>query len=186
MRAVRGSGARSFVGMDSDLDSEPESEAGPVGRMGREGGAEMSISTSRYTRKRPSVVRTLWTNRHLLVAFFMIVTLVWFMIVNDVEVAVSFPLGLGGVTATSGMLVLGSFLSGAVTGVLAFAGILAWRKLRGGDSRGTAEDEAPTLKEKSRDDFGSSRRSADREEEDLPPPDYAAKTPEGFSSARWN
>ncbi|ADV61236.1 hypothetical protein Isop_0644 [Isosphaera pallida ATCC 43644] len=83
---------------------------------------------SRYTRKRPSVVRTLWVNRWLLAFGFLALCLIWFIWSNNTEVTITFPLGLGVVQSTVAWVLLSSYLVGVVSGVLLALAVMTWNR----------------------------------------------------------
>ena len=85
---------------------------------------------SRYTRKRPSVIRTLWINRWLLAFGFLALCLIWFIWSNNAEVTITFPLGLGVVESTVAWVLLSSYLVGALSGVLLMLGVMTWRRFQ--------------------------------------------------------
>ncbi len=118
-------------------------------------------------RRRPSPLRTFWTYRHLFAGAVVLGVLLWFMLINNDPVAVSFPFGLGRLESRSGILILLSSTIGAVVGALSVGvGLTIHRlKSRGGDA-----------------DLGDEVILPD----DRPPSDYASKAPEGFDQARWS
>jgi uncharacterized integral membrane protein len=122
--------------------------------------------TSPYRRRRPSILRNFWVYRRLVLVALVLGLLLWFIWANNDKVTVAFPFGLGKVTSSTGVIILASALVGSGTTLLVTTLYLAIRARRSGKH--------PELGEKPPVD------------DELPPPDYAAKTGEGLSGQRWN
>ena len=120
-----------------------------------------------YKRRRPSIIRNFWVYRRLIGTAILLGLTLWFIWANDTTVTVRFPFGLGELTSTTGIVILLSALVGSVLTILATTVIFALRRLRN----------APTPQ----DPPNPADLSPDR-----PPPDYAAKTTEGFPNAHWS
>lgn len=120
---------------------------------------------SPYKRRRASLVRNLWVYRRLVLVALVLGLLLWFIRANNENVTIAFPFGLGQVFSTTGIIILTSFLVGAVTSVLVTTLLWAIRVRR---SQKTTD--------------GPDKGGID---DDLPPPDYAAKAGEGLSDSRW-
>jgi uncharacterized integral membrane protein len=120
-----------------------------------------------YKRRRPSIIRNLWVYRRLIVTAILLGLMLWFIWANGDPVTVAFPFGLGKLSSTTGIVILLSALVGSVLTILATTLVFALRRLRN----------APTPQEPQNppDPAG-----------DRPPPDYAAKTTEGFPNAHWS
>lgn len=118
-------------------------------------------------RRRPSPVRTLWTYRYLFAAAFVLGVLLWFVLINNDPVIVSFPFGLGRLESRSGILILLSSLVGAMAGALGVGVGLTVHRLKSRASNADDGDQAILP-------------------DDRPPTDYASKAPEGFDQARWS
>jgi uncharacterized integral membrane protein len=122
--------------------------------------------TSPYKRRRPSILRNFWVYRRLVLVALVLGLLLWFIWANNQKVTVAFPFRLGEVTSSVGVIILASASVGSLATLLVTTLYLAIRARRA--SR-TADIE----------DKG-------RPDDELPPPDYAAKTGEGLSGARWS
>lgn len=120
---------------------------------------------SPYRRRRPSLVRNLWVYRKLIVLAMVLGLMLWFIWANNASARVEFPFGLGAWSSTVGVVSLLSALVGAAVTALAMAVAVTFRRLQG--TRDQA-DEPVTLGD------------------DRPPPDYAAKTPDGLSDPKWS
>lgn len=121
-------------------------------------------------RKPASFIRNLWIYRWLIVAAVVLGTLLWFILINNQQVTVHLPFGLGRPTASIGLVVLFSAGAGALAAVLLTTLMLTLHRYRL-----AAPPDEPGREPPSRD-------LAD----DRPPSDYAAKTTEGFSDAPWS
>jgi uncharacterized integral membrane protein len=120
-----------------------------------------------YKRRRPSIIRNFWVYRRLIGTAILLGLMLWFVWANDAQVTVAFPFGLGKLTSTTGIVILLSALVGSLATILVTTVVIAVRRLR--------STQAP------QDQPNPNDPTADR-----PPPDYAAKTTEGFPNARWS
>jgi uncharacterized integral membrane protein len=120
-----------------------------------------------YKRRRPSIVRNFWVYRRLIGTAVLLGLMLWFIWANDTQVTVAFPFGLGKLTSTTGIVILLSALVGSVATILVTTLVVALRRLR---SAQVPQDQP-----------NPNEVVADR-----PPPDYAAKTTEGFPNAHWS
>ncbi|MDR3632709.1 MAG: DUF1049 domain-containing protein [Isosphaeraceae bacterium] len=121
---------------------------------------------SPYKRRRPSLVRNLWIYRKLIVLAMVLGLMLWFIWANNSAVTVEFPFGLGHLSSTVGLVALLSALAGAVVTALAMAVGVTFRRIQA--SRNDGDEPAASL------------------DDDRPPPDYAAKTPDGLSDPKWS
>lgn len=119
---------------------------------------------SPYKRRRPSILRNFWVYRRLVLVALVLGLLLWFIWANNQEVTVAFPFRLGQVSSSVGVIILASALVGSVATLLLTTVYLAIRARRAARPADTG-DKGPT--------------------DDLPPPDYAAKTGEGLTGSRW-
>jgi uncharacterized integral membrane protein len=120
-----------------------------------------------YKRRRPSIIRNFWVYRRLIGVAMLLGLMLWFIWENDKPATVAFPFGLAKVDSTVGKVSLLSALAGSVMTILATTVFFALRRLR---SAGRPQDPP-----------NPSETTADR-----PPPDYAAKTSEGFPNPHWS
>jgi uncharacterized integral membrane protein len=120
-----------------------------------------------YKRRRPSILRNLWIYRGVIITAILLGLMLWFIWANDAKVTVAFPFGLGTLTSSLGIVILLSALVGSLTTILVSTVIIAIRKVR--RTQSSPDQPSPT------------ELPADQ-----PPPDYAAKTTEGFSNAHWS
>jgi uncharacterized integral membrane protein len=123
--------------------------------------------TSPYKRRRPSIVRNFWVYRRLIAAAMVLGLMLWFIWANNSPVTVAFPFRLGSFTSTSGLVILLSALVGSIITALLMTFLFAVKWRRTNPSRPAEPEESEPL------------------HEDRPPPDYAAKTGEGFSGSNW-
>jgi uncharacterized integral membrane protein len=114
-------------------------------------------------------VRNFWVYRRLVALAFALGLMLWFIWENGETVKVSFPFGLGIWKSTVGLVILLSALCGSVVTALAITLVYTWRRMVGAGSATKSDEDA------------SQPLEADR-----PPPDYAAKTTEGFPESRWS
>lgn len=130
--------------------------------------------TSGYKRRRPSLIRNFWVYRRLILAAMLLGLVLWFIVINNTAVVVYFPFGLGEIHTRSGLaILLGFFAGAAVTGlIITLLFTLRRTRLSGAEKGGRDDDIEP----RGRDDW----------DDDRPPTDYAANTPDGFSDAPWN
>ena len=122
-----------------------------------------------YRRRRPSILRNFWVYRRLIGTAVLLGLMLWFIWANDAPVTVAFPFRLGHLNSSLGVVILLSALVGSLLTFLVMTVVTATRKLRGGAAPASPAAELP-----------------DPHAEDRPPPDYAAKTTEGFPGARWS
>ena len=115
-----------------------------------------------YRRRRRSLIRNLWIYRRIVALAVVLGLILWFVLTNNEQVTIAFPFGLGNLRSTTGLVILLSTLVGSVATALIFAVVLAIRH-----SRSEPESELVA-------------GSPIREDDDLPPPDYAAKTGDGL------
>ncbi len=120
-----------------------------------------------YKRRKPSLILNFWIYRRLIGTAVLLGLMLWFIWANDAKVTVAFPFGLGQLSSTTGVVILLSALVGSLATILITGLVFALKKLR--SSPTPAEPRTPAE--------GPS---------DVPPPDYAAKTTEGFTNARWS
>lgn len=118
---------------------------------------------SPYKRRKRSLVRNLWVYRRLVALAVVLGLMLWFVLTNNERVTIAFPFGLGSFQSTTGLVILLSAMVGSLATALALT--LIWALRRGRLDR---EDEPE-------------RPSRTPIDDDLPPPDYAAKTGDGLS-----
>ena len=121
-----------------------------------------------YKRRRPNLLHNLYIYRHLVLVALVMGLLLWFIWANNDKVTIAFPFGLGHASSTTGIIILTSFLFGALTGTLATTLVWAIRVRR---SQKTIESQ--------------NKPASHGDDDDLPPPDYAAKAGEGLPDSRW-
>ena len=114
-----------------------------------------------YKRIRPSIIRNLWVYRRLVGSAILLGFMLWFIWANDTPVTVAFPFRLGHLNSTLGVVILLSAIVGSLTTVLIMTVVWTARKIRGPQSSPVSQTTSELA-------------------EDRPPPDYAAKTTEGF------
>jgi uncharacterized integral membrane protein len=116
---------------------------------------------SPYKRRRPSLIRNFWVYRRLIALAMALGVLLWFMLINNTDVTVTFPFRLATIQSTVGTVILISALVGSFVTALVMTMLRAWRVYRDSGARPYDDDlsDAP---------------------DDRPPADYAAKTTEGF------
>ena len=119
-----------------------------------------------YKRRRPSIIRNFWVYRRLIGTAFLLGVMLWFIWANGSEATVAFPFGLA-IKSSLGIVILLSALVGSLATVLVTTLIIALRRLRGAH---TPQDPP----------------NPSNLNDDRPPPDYAAKTREGFPNAHWS
>src|SRR5262249_52172146 len=120
-----------------------------------------------YKRRRLAIVRNFWVYRRLIGTAALLGLMLWFIWANDAQVTVAFPFGLGKYTSTAGIVILLSALVGSVATILVTTLILAIKRIRGSQA-------------------GHQQPNRTDSPVDRPPPDYAAKTTDGFSNAQWS
>ena len=133
---------------------------GALGARRRQG-----MASAYYKRRRRSLVRNLWVYRRLVALAIVLGLILWFVVTNNQPVSIAFPFGLGPFPSTTGLVILLSVMVGSLATALVLALYWAVRKSR------FERDEVP----------GPGRSAVD---DDLPPPDYAAKTGEGAGAGR--
>lgn len=121
--------------------------------------------TTPYKRRRPMLIRTAWDNRKLVALAVAVGVMLWFIIANRTDVRVVLPFWLGSFETTSGLAILMGALAGSVVTALALAAFMAIRRRRKASSDPSYEG-------------GPGKSVLD---DDLPPPDYAARAEDGFS-----
>jgi uncharacterized integral membrane protein len=120
-----------------------------------------------YKRRRPSILRNFWVYRRLIGSAVLLGLILWFVWANDTAVTVAFPFRLGQLSSTVGVVILMSVLVGSLLTFLIMTVVMTMRKMR----------RPPEQLEP---------QSTNAVVEDRPPPDYAAKTTEGFSGTTWS
>jgi uncharacterized integral membrane protein len=120
-----------------------------------------------YKRRRPSIIRNFWVYRRLIGTAMLLGLMLWFIWANDAQVTVAFPFGLGKLTSTTGVVILMSALVGSVATILVTTLIFAIRRIRTTQTPHDPPSHTDAVN-------------------DRPPPDYAAKTTEGFPNAHWS
>ena len=120
-----------------------------------------------YKRRKPSIIRNFWVYRRLIGTAVLLGLMLWFIWENDEAVTVAFPFGLGKLASTTGVVILLSALVGSLATILVTTLIFAIRRIR--NTQNPQDLPSPT------------ETAADR-----PPPDYAAKTTDGFPNAHWS
>ena len=120
-----------------------------------------------YKRLRPSIIRNLWVYRRLVGSAILLGLMLWFIWANDASVSVAFPFRLGHLDSALGVVILLSAVVGSLMTVLILTVVRTARKIRGPQSSSVSQNPNEVV-------------------EDRPPPDYAAKTTEGFPNAPWS
>ena len=125
------------------------------------------MSRSPYKRRRPSLVKNFWVYRRMVGLAALLGLLLWFIVINNQPVVVYFPFGMGEIHTRSGIAILLGVLSGSLATALAMT--IVWAVKR---QKGRLQDP---------------KTSSDPSDwsDDRPPPDYAAKTPDGFPDPDW-
>jgi len=126
-----------------------------------------------YKRRRPSIIRNFWVYRRLIGTAILLGLMLWFIWANGDPVTVAFPFGLGKLSSTVGVVILLSALVGSVATNLVWTVVITVKRIR----RTQTSQDQPALQDQPK----PTNLPADR-----PPPDYAAKTTEGFSNAEWS
>ena len=119
---------------------------------------------SPYNRRRRSLIRNLWVYRRLVALAVVVGLLLWFVLTNNERVTIAFPFRLGNFQSTTGLVILISAMAGSILTALTITLIWAIRRNR------TDLDEPVEGK--------PNRPPID---DDLPPPNYAAKTGDGLN-----
>jgi uncharacterized integral membrane protein len=120
-----------------------------------------------YKRRRLAIVRNFWVYRRLIGTAVLLGLMLWFIWANSAPVIVKFPFGLGEYTSTVGVVMLLTALVSSVATILVVTLMFALKRIRGPHA---THEQAHRTEQPS----------------DRPPSDYAAKTTEGFSNARWS
>lgn len=120
-----------------------------------------------YKRRRLALLRNFWVYRRLIGAAVLLGVLLQFIWANSAPAIVKFPFGLGEYNSSLGVVMLLTALVSSVATVLVVTLIFALKRIRAPHS----SQEQPSRTE----------LAGDR-----PPPDYAAKTTDGFSNAPWS
>ncbi len=120
-----------------------------------------------YKRLRPSIIRNLWVFRRLVVSAILLGLMLWFIWANNTPVTVAVPFRLGHLDSALGVVILLSAIVGSLMTVLGLTVVRTARKIRGPQSSSVSQNPNELA-------------------EDRPPPDYAAKTTEGFPNAPWS
>jgi uncharacterized integral membrane protein len=120
-----------------------------------------------YKRLRPSIIRNLWVYRRLVGSAILLGLMLWFIWANDAPVTVAFPFRLGHLNSSLGVVILLSAIFGSLLTLLIMTVVRTARKIRGPQSSPVSQ-------------------SPNELAEDRPPPDYAAKTTDGFPGAPWS
>jgi uncharacterized integral membrane protein len=118
---------------------------------------------SPYKRRKRSLVRNLWVYRRLVALAVVLGLMLWFVLTNNERVTIAFPFGLGNFQSTTGLVILLSAMVGSLATALTMTLIWALRRAR------SDRDETPERPDRSPID------------DELPPPDYAAKTGDGLN-----
>ncbi len=121
------------------------------------------MSSPYYKRRKRSLIRNLWVYRRLVALAVVVGLLLWFVLTNNERVTITFPFRLGNFQSTTGLVILLSAMVGSFLTALTMTLLWAIRKARGD------RDEAPETPTRPVND------------DDLPPPNYAAKTGDGLS-----
>jgi uncharacterized integral membrane protein len=124
-----------------------------------------SMSSPYYKRRKRSLIRNLWVYRKLVALAVVVGLLLWFVLTNNEQVTIAFPFGLGSYKRSSGVVILLSAFVGSVVTALAMTFFWAIRKTR--------QDRDEPIE--------PSATARPVKDDDLPPPDYAAKTGDGLS-----
>jgi uncharacterized integral membrane protein len=120
-----------------------------------------------YKRRRPSILRNFWVYRRLIGSAVLLGLILWFVWANDAAVTVAFPFRLGHLSSSLGVVILMSVLVGSLLTFLIMTVVMTMRRIR--RPQGQPEPQ-----------------STNAVVEDRPPPDYAAKTTDGFSGTNWS
>ena len=127
------------------------------------------MPSSYYKRRRRSLVRNLWVYRKLVSLAVLLGLILWFVLTNNEQVTIATPFGLGNVHSTTGLVILISALFGSTATALALTAAWAIRRNRLDREQGPVDPPKPMILD------------------ELPPPDYAAKTGEGLTrDDRWS
>jgi uncharacterized integral membrane protein len=113
------------------------------------------------------LIQTAWHHRKLVVLAVAVGVLLWFIVANRTEVVVVLPFWLGSFETRSGLAMLFGALAGAIVTLLAIGATWTIRRAREAPEARPLTEKPPWV------------------DDELPPPDYAARTPEGFSDTGW-
>jgi uncharacterized integral membrane protein len=113
------------------------------------------------------LIQTAWRHRKLVILAVVIGILLWFIVANRTHVVVVLPFWLGTFETTSGLAMLFGALAGSAVTILAIGAIWTIRRTREPSEAVTAGDKPPMI------------------DDELPPPDYASRTTEGFPDTGW-
>ena len=128
------------------------------------------MASSYYKRRKRSLIRNLWVYRRLVAVAIVLGLILWFILTNNERVTIAFPFGLGNYPSTTGLVILLSAMVGSFATALTMTLVWAIRRAR------LDRDEGPAA-------FPAKSPIVD----ELPPPDYAAKTGEGLNrDAPWS
>src|SRR5277367_1422995 len=83
-----------------------------------------------YKRRKPSIIRNFWVYRRLIGTAVLLGLMLWFIAVNNKQVTVAFPFGLGELTSTTGIVILLSALVGSLATILVTTVFFAIRRIR--------------------------------------------------------
>src|SRR5580704_17460212 len=97
---------------------------------------------SPYKRRRPSLIRNFWVYRRLIALAMVLGVLLWFMLINNTDVTVSFPFHLATIQSTVGTVILISALVGSFVTALVMTMLRAWRVYRDSGSRSSDDDQS--------------------------------------------
>jgi uncharacterized integral membrane protein len=117
-----------------------------------------------YKRRKRSLIRNLWVYRRLVALAVVVGLLLWFVLTNNERVTIAFPFGMGSFQSTTGLVILLSAMVGSLVTALTMTLFWALRKAR-----------------HDRDEIPESPTTRPVKDDDLPPPNYAAKTGEGLT-----
>src|SRR5262245_22013724 len=118
-----------------------------------------------YRRRRPSILRNLAVYRRLIGSAILLGLMLWIIWASDAAVTIAFPFRLGSLNSRLGVVILLSALVGSLLTFLVMTFLLTMRRIRGPQGPATQD-----------------LRSTTELDDDRPPPDYAAKTSDGFSN----
>ena len=124
-----------------------------------------------YKRRRPSILRNFWVYRRLIGSAVLLGLILWFVWANDAAVTVAFPFRLGHLSSSLGVVILMSVLVGSLLTFLVMTVVMTMRRIRRPQGQGQGQPEP---------------QASNAIDEDRPPPDYAAKTTDGFSGTNWS
>ena len=127
------------------------------------------MSSPYYKRRRKSLIRNLWVYRKLVASAVVLGLILWFVLTNNERVTIAFPFALGHFQSTTGLVILLSSLVGSLATGLGLTFFWAVRRNRHDRHDPPVDPAKPAVID------------------ELPPPDYAAKTGEGLNrDDRWS